>query len=188
MSARTISLVVPARNEAAHVGPVLAAVPAVVDEVVLVLGPSVDDTLAVARAARPGLHVVTHEGTEKGAALRAGFAAAHGDVLVTLDADGSMDPAAIPHLLAALDRGLDLVTAGRPPTAGRVSVRLVSRRRDPRRGFLAFSRTHLAALDLGLAGPDVAGAMVASARRAGLRVGGLETGARRFTTRRPLSA
>ena len=46
----------------------------------------------------------------KAAALAAGFANAHGDVVVTIDADLQDDPAEIPRLLAKLDEGFDLVS------------------------------------------------------------------------------
>jgi glycosyltransferase involved in cell wall biosynthesis len=46
----------------------------------------------------------------KAAALQAGFLEAHGDVVVTIDADLQDDPAEIPQLLAKLDEGHDLVS------------------------------------------------------------------------------
>ena len=57
----------------------------------------------------------------KAAALAAGFAQARGDVIVTLDGDLQDDPAEIPHLLAKLDEGFDLVSGWK------------TRRRDPLR-------------------------------------------------------
>lgn len=46
----------------------------------------------------------------KAAALSAGFAEARGEVVMTLDADLQDDPAEIPHFLAKLDEGLDVVS------------------------------------------------------------------------------
>jgi dolichol-phosphate mannosyltransferase len=46
----------------------------------------------------------------KAAALSAGFRAAHGDIILTLDADLQDDPREIPRFLAALDGGLDVVS------------------------------------------------------------------------------
>jgi glycosyltransferase involved in cell wall biosynthesis len=57
----------------------------------------------------------------KAAALAAGFAQAQGDVIVTIDGDLQDDPAEIPHLLAKLDEGFDLVSGWK------------SNRRDPLR-------------------------------------------------------
>jgi glycosyltransferase involved in cell wall biosynthesis len=102
-----ISAIIPTRNEARNIGFVLHALPAIIDEVVLVDGHSVDDTVAVARAARPDIVVVHQLRQGKGNALAAGFAAASGDYLVMIDADGSMDPGEIPDFVAALDDGAD---------------------------------------------------------------------------------
>jgi glycosyltransferase involved in cell wall biosynthesis len=54
-------------------------------------GHSVDDTVAVARALCPKAKVITQPGRGKGDALHTGFAAATGDILVMIDADGSTD-------------------------------------------------------------------------------------------------
>src|SRR5688500_16912424 len=84
--------VIPARNEAPNLPHVLPKSPAWVDEVILVDGRSTDGTVAAARQLYPDIRVVDQEGRGKGAALRAGFAAASGDIVVMLDADGSTDP------------------------------------------------------------------------------------------------
>ena len=57
----------------------------------LVDGHSTDDTVAVTRALCPQAKVIAQTGRGKGDALRAGFAAATGDIIVTIDADGSTD-------------------------------------------------------------------------------------------------
>ena len=56
---------------------------------------------------------MTQTGTGKGDALRVGFAAATGDVIVTLDADGSNDPAEIPAFVGALLAGVDFAKGSR---------------------------------------------------------------------------
>ena len=94
--APTVSVVIPALNEAANLPHVLPKIPPWVCEVLLVDGRSTDDTVEVARRLRPGIRIVTQEGRGKGAALRTGFASARGDIIVTLDADGSTDPGEIP--------------------------------------------------------------------------------------------
>jgi glycosyltransferase involved in cell wall biosynthesis len=102
-----ISVIIPTRNESRNIGFVLTALPPNVDEVVLVDGHSVDDTVAVARALRPDIVVVEQTRRGKGNALAAGFAAATGDYLVMIDADGSMDPGEIEGFITALDAGAD---------------------------------------------------------------------------------
>jgi glycosyltransferase involved in cell wall biosynthesis len=109
----TLSVVIPARNEARNVGAVLDRLPTRVDEVVLVDGNSEDDTIGAARAARPDIRVVRQARQGKGNALAAGFGAATGDYIVMIDADGSMDPAEIPLYVAALDWGAAYVKGSR---------------------------------------------------------------------------
>jgi hypothetical protein len=102
-----VSVVVPAMNESRNLPYVFARLPEGLHEVILVDGNSTDDTVAVARQVRPDIRVVAQSGRGKGDALRTGFASVTGDIIVTLDADGSADPAEIPrfvdHLLAGAD-------------------------------------------------------------------------------------
>src|SRR4051812_28727 len=71
-----VSVIVPAKNEAANIGWVLARMPQLVDEVIVVDGHSTDGTVDVVRRVRPDARILTEEGRGKGAALRTGFAAA----------------------------------------------------------------------------------------------------------------
>ena len=95
-----VSVVVPAMNEEKNIGPVLSELPEGLHEVILVDGNSRDDTVAAAQRAYPGIRVVTQAGRGKGDALRAGFAAVTGNLIVMLDADGSADPGEIPRFVA----------------------------------------------------------------------------------------
>jgi hypothetical protein len=108
-----ISVVIPTLNEAANLPHVLTRLPDFVDEVVLVDGHSVDDTIAVARSVRPDVRVVRQDARGKGNALACGFAAASGDIIVMLDGDGSTDPAEIPQFVAALLAGNDFAKGSR---------------------------------------------------------------------------
>jgi len=107
------SVVIPTMNEAANLPWVLNRMPAWVDEVVIVDGRSTDDTVDVARRCRPDAVVVHETRPGKGAAIRAGFAAATGDVVVMIDADGSMDPFEIGRYVTAIREGADLAKGSR---------------------------------------------------------------------------
>ncbi len=109
----TISVIVPTKNEAKNLPHVLPRIPAWVGEIVLVDGYSTDETVAVARSLVPGIRVVNQDRPGKGAALRCGIQAARGDIIVTLDADGSADPAEIPAFVGALLTGADFVKGSR---------------------------------------------------------------------------
>jgi len=108
-----ISVVIPTLNEAANLPHVFNRLPSTIDEVVIVDGHSIDDTIAVARALRPDVRVVLQDGRGKGNALACGFAAATGDIIVMLDADGSTDPAEIPQFVEALLAGHDFAKGSR---------------------------------------------------------------------------
>jgi glycosyltransferase involved in cell wall biosynthesis len=117
----TVSVVVPAMNEAENLPHVLPRIPTWVHEVILVDGHSKDATVAVARRLLPDIRVVMQEGRGKGAALRTGFAAATGDIIVMLDADGSTDPAEIPAFVNTLIEGADFAKGSRFLTGGGTS-------------------------------------------------------------------
>lgn len=114
MARPTVSVVIPALNEAENLPYVLRDIPTdYVDEVILVDGHSTDETVAVARAIMPDIRVIEQPGKGKGDALRVGFAAATGDIIVAIDADGSTDPREIPAYVGALLAGADYVKGSR---------------------------------------------------------------------------
>jgi glycosyltransferase involved in cell wall biosynthesis len=110
-----ISVLMPAYNEAQTIGRLVRACLAHTPppcEVLVVDDGSADETASLATAA--GARVVRlPENRGKGVAVREGFAAARGDVVVMLDADGQDDPAEIPDLLAALTDDVDMVVGSR---------------------------------------------------------------------------
>ena len=108
-----VSVVVPALNEARNLSHVFARMPADIHELILVDGYSVDDTVRVARQLWPGVRVVMQTRTGKGNALACGFAAATGDVIAMIDADGSADPGEIPQFVQALVAGADFAKGTR---------------------------------------------------------------------------
>ncbi|MFJ2031641.1 glycosyltransferase family 2 protein [Streptosporangium sp. NPDC087985] len=184
----TVSVVVPAMNEAENLPHVFATLPQWIDEIVLVDGNSVDDTVAVARRLRPNIRIVTQQGKGKGDALAAGFAACTSDIIVMIDADGSTDGHEIIQFVGALVTGADFVKGSRYAAGGgsddltfsrragnKVLTALVNliygtRYSDLCYGYNAFWARHLKVLDLDCEGFEVETLMNIRAAKAGLRI------------------
>jgi len=184
----TVTVVIPALNEAQNLPHVLPRIPDWVHEVLLVDGHSTDGTAEVARKLLPGIRIVTQEGRGKGAALRSGFAAASGEIIVMLDADGSTDPGEIPAFVGALLAGADFAKGSRFLQGGGTAdmpryrqmgnwsfVRMVrmlfgGSYSDLCYGYNAFWRRVLPALYLDGDGFEIETMMNVRALRAGLRI------------------
>lgn len=114
-----ISVVIPAKNEEATIGLVLddlyKSMPELTDyevEVICVDDHSTDRTADIARAF--GAKIVQNRGKSgKGRALRTGFWAASGDIVVMMDADYSHRAEELPIFLEALKNGVGLVIGSR---------------------------------------------------------------------------
>jgi glycosyltransferase involved in cell wall biosynthesis len=109
----SVSVVIPTLNEAANLGAVLQRMPTWVSQVILVDGHSTDGTVQLARRLMPDIEVLYQTGRGKGDALAAGFAAARGDVVAAIDADGSMNPDELLAYVGLLVAGADLVKGSR---------------------------------------------------------------------------
>jgi glycosyltransferase involved in cell wall biosynthesis len=109
----TVSVIIPALNEARNLPHVAEQMPADIDEIVFVDGNSIDDTVAVSRRLWPDAVHITQTRSGKGNALACGFEAASGDIIVMIDADGSTDPREIPRYVAALISGADFAKGSR---------------------------------------------------------------------------
>ncbi len=108
-----VTLVIPTLNEARNLPHVLRSIPPIVTELIVVDGGSTDDTAEIARDLRPDALVVVDRRPGKGRAMRTGFEHATGDIIVVLDADGSMDPGEIPAFVGALLAGCDVAKGSR---------------------------------------------------------------------------
>lgn len=125
---------IPAYQAAATIGAVLAGVPSWVRHIVVVDDCSTDGTADAVRAARdPRVRIVSHErNSGVGAAMLTGYAAATergAEVLVKMDADDQMDPAALPALVLPIVRGeADYAKANRFLHARQLEAMPASRR------------------------------------------------------------
>jgi glycosyltransferase involved in cell wall biosynthesis len=109
----TVSVVIPAMNEARNLRHVFVDLSPDLHQVILVDGRSTDDTVSTAQGLRPGIDVVYQTRKGKGNALACGFAAATGDIIVALDADGSTDPGEMHRFVDALCQGADFAKGSR---------------------------------------------------------------------------
>ncbi len=113
----SITIVVPARNEARNLELVLPELPDV-HQIVVIDGHSVDDTAEVVRRVRPDAIFVQQTRRGKGNALAAGFEAATGDVIVMFDADGSAAASELDAFVGALRSGADFAKGSRVLATG----------------------------------------------------------------------
>jgi glycosyltransferase involved in cell wall biosynthesis len=110
----SLSIIIPAKNEAAIIGEVVASVRDVYRnaEILVVDDGSLDDTAALAE--QSGAIVVRNPvSLGNGAAIKAGARAASGDILIMMDGDGQHKAEDIRSLLAKLDEGYDMVIGAR---------------------------------------------------------------------------
>jgi dolichol-phosphate mannosyltransferase len=113
-----VSIVVPVRNEAENVAPLIAEIAAALDggwayEIIYVNDGSTDATaerLAAVMQQRGNLRQIRHATSSgQSAAVRSGVRAARGAIVATLDGDGQNDPAFLPDLISVIENGGDRV-------------------------------------------------------------------------------
>jgi glycosyltransferase involved in cell wall biosynthesis len=183
-----VSVIIPTLNEARNLPYVLNSIPDSVHEILVVDGKSKDDSERVAQVLRPGVRVIRETKAGKGAALLAGLRAATGDVLVVMDADGSMDGRDIEAFVDALVVGADYAKGSRfAPGGGSVDITFIrrmgdrglcliirqlfgARYSDATYGFKAVWRDCLDTIDIDVDGFEVEILIDLRAHEAGLRV------------------
>lgn len=126
-STQSLSIVIPAKNEAGNLKGFLPRLLAVVTdaEVIVVNDGSTDDTVSICE--QHGVTVVTHPYSKgNGAAIKTGAKAAKGELIVFLDGDGQHKPEDIPRLLEKLATGYDMVIGARDKESQADSFRAIA--------------------------------------------------------------
>ena len=123
-----VSIVVPVRNEAENVAPLIAEIVDAIGgrwafEIIYVDDGSTDATaerLAAAMKQRGNLRQISHATSSgQSAAVRSGVRAARGAIVATLDGDGQNNPAFLPDLISAIEKGGDRVGLAAGQRVGR---------------------------------------------------------------------
>jgi dolichol-phosphate mannosyltransferase len=123
-----VSIVVPVRNEAENIAPVIEEIAKALDgrwayEIIYVNDGSTDatgDRLAALMKQRANLRQLRHAASGgQSAAVRSGVRAARGAIVATLDGDGQNNPAFLPELIAALEKGGERVGLAAGQRVGR---------------------------------------------------------------------
>ena len=121
-----LSVVIPCYNEEDGVREVIGRMPKAVDEIVVVDNNCTDRTAEVARSL--GAVVVAVKTPGYGAAYKGGLKAATGDVIITLDGDGTYPPEDIPRLVDIMvDKRWDFLSASRFPLVDPKAMGLTNR-------------------------------------------------------------
>src|SRR6202521_5513343 len=127
-AAVAVSIVVPVRNEAENISPLVAEIASALDgrwvyEIIYVNDGSVDATaerLAAVMQQRGNLRQIRHAiSSGQSAAVRSGVRAARGAIVATLDGDGQNNPAFLPALISAIENGGDRVGLAAGQRVGR---------------------------------------------------------------------
>jgi glycosyltransferase involved in cell wall biosynthesis len=201
----TVTVVLPCLNEAGSVGSCVRESLDAIEragyggEVVVVDNNSTDDSSTRARAA--GARVIAEAMPGYGAALRAGFIAAHGDVIVMADADGTYPLSRLAELVEPVMRGhADLAIGARLDSADRRTMPFLHRYvgtpalttlaqlagaqhglTDSQSGFRAFRRRDTQELALHSTGMELASEMIIRAGQCGLTIKEIPLGYRERT-------
>lgn len=174
-------------NEESSLPHVLPRIPQWVDEVLLVDGHSIDNTVELARSLRHDIRIIYQPGKGKGDAVRYGVEQSIGDIIVTMDADGETPPEEIGRFIKPLLDGYDFakgsrLTGGRPTRMPRhryfgnkvlaITCNLLygTRFSDVCSGYNAFWKERFLELKTSYANCEMEQQAIVKARKRGMRI------------------
>ncbi|TXG77897.1 glycosyltransferase [Candidatus Dojkabacteria bacterium] len=143
-----LSVIVPLYNEEGNVAELHKKIVAAVSnigrsfEIIFIDDGSKDKTLEETKNLSPLKLIVFRKNFGQTAAFDAGFKAAQGDIVITLDGDLQNDPADIPLLLAKMEEGYDVVSGWRYKRQDPLSKKIPSRIANLLRKFLIHDNIH----------------------------------------------
>jgi len=190
----SVSVVIPVFNEELTIGDIVTRTRNTMDqlklsyEVLVIDDGSVDRSAEISQASEAHVLREAHQG--KGRALRSGFKRAKGDVIVTLDSDGSHQPEEIPLILRCImENKVDFVIGSRffntdtnnakIPNVNRIGNRMFSdlirlltgvKISDSQSGLRAIKSSILKKMKLNSRGYEVESEMLVKALKVGVRV------------------
>jgi glycosyltransferase involved in cell wall biosynthesis len=177
MQNSVVAVVIPAYNEEKTIGNIVAETIFVMEslktpyEIIVVDDGSTDKTRQIATRYKATV-LFNGKNQGKGYALKKGFRHARGDIIVTIDADGSHNPKEIPDLIHPLFNGFDIVTGSRFLHRKRdstsrlnllgnllfnITIMILTRKRvtDSQTGFRAFKKELLQKISLESRGYEI---------------------------------
>jgi len=190
----SVSVVIPVFNEELTIGDIVARTRSTLEqfklpyEVLVIDDGSVDRSAEIAQTSEAHVLREAHQG--KGHALRLGFERAKGDVIVTLDSDGSHQPEEIPLILRCMmEKKVDFAIGSRffdtdvnnakIPNVNRIGNRMFSdliqlftgvKISDSQSGFRAIKSSVIKKMRLNSRGYEVESEMLVKALKMGVRV------------------
>lgn len=128
---KKITVLIPCYNEERGIGKVIESIPVeklaslgYATEIIVINNNSTDQTMEVAK--KHGVKVIEEKKQGKAFALEAGFKAARGEIIVTIDGDNTYPPQEIPNLIKNIN-GADLVVGTRFDTIWKISKIFIPR-------------------------------------------------------------
>jgi glycosyltransferase involved in cell wall biosynthesis len=169
--------VIPARNEAQRIGPILQQAHQYVEEIIVVDDNSTDCTVSIAYDFGRVVQNTSHQGYVS--CLKKGFKEAEHDIIITLDGDGEHDPSYIPELIKPIEKDQADVVLGVRKNITRPSEKIINyltnfrvKTADCGTGFRAIRKT--LAQKLQLEGACTCGILVLEAHAYGARIADVE--------------